>query len=199
MDIEQFKKEVSAGIIRDKYYFYKRDEKSKELALQELSSLMNFFRQELKLYSYIFYGTLLGAVREQNFILHDNDIDIAYLSHQHNKNDVLIEHEKIKSILTKKNLLAKALKAGHIHVWGLQQKIKIDVWTSWIGDNKLNVVPVIDNSLTKTHLIPFKAGTIKNYPFIIPNKSEEILNYLYLDWKNPRANNWRKAPWKEIL
>ena len=48
--------------------------------LLSMNELIKFFREECGVYAYICYGTLLGAVRNNDVIPHDNDYDIAYLS-----------------------------------------------------------------------------------------------------------------------
>ena len=44
------------------------------------SHLLDVLSDDAGVPAFVVYGTLLGAVRDQRLIKHDNDVDIAYLS-----------------------------------------------------------------------------------------------------------------------
>ena len=81
-----------------------------ELIYEQLLStkkLIDFFRKECGVYAYICYGTLLGAIRGNNVISYDNDVDIAYISKYHTMPEIRKELFHISEILIKHNLLGK--------------------------------------------------------------------------------------------
>ena len=68
-----------------KILFSNRSEKYKLLLSKEMSNICNFFKKELNLEVYLIFGTLLGAIREKDFINHDYDVDLAYISNNKSK------------------------------------------------------------------------------------------------------------------
>ena len=84
--------------IYNREYFYNRSEELKNQHVRDINDLINFFKINLNLKLHIHYGTLLGAVREHNFIAHDSDIDLAYISNYHIKKEVKKEIIKIMKI-----------------------------------------------------------------------------------------------------
>jgi phosphorylcholine metabolism protein LicD len=60
--------------------FSLRTEEMKTEIIKDMKTLELFFKEQLDLDTYLIYGTLLGAIREHDFIPHDTDIDIGYIS-----------------------------------------------------------------------------------------------------------------------
>jgi hypothetical protein len=200
MDIEQFKKDVASGQIKDLWYFYKRTEEEKQSATEATKQLSLFLQKEFHVDVYLIYGTLLGAIREKDFILYDHDVDIAYLSKYHTKEEVIEELRIIETKLKNKDLLSKTFNNnGHMHVWSPNKQLKIDVWTSWVENDSLYLIPFINGILTKQSLLPLQLDVFRGVEFNFPNNSEEILDCIYKNWKNPQPSNWEKLKWIEIL
>ena len=66
--------------------------------------------------AFAIYGTLLGAVREQGYIGHDVDFDVAYMSSLHEPRAVTAEFERVAMTLIKAGLEVDAkLSALHIN------------------------------------------------------------------------------------
>lgn len=198
-NLDHFKKLVQENKIIDKYYFYKRTEEQKQKQTEEMVWLVDYFKQNLKLKLYPVSGTLLGMVRDNDFIAHDNDVDMAYLSNQNNKKDVLKEFYEICQYLQNKTLLARLCRKGQLHCWGKSKIFKYDIWTSFIINDKFYLVPLIDGELNKEILIPFKSHIFRNCSFDIPNKPQEILNFIYSNWKKLDFSLGERYKWKRIL
>jgi len=163
--------------------FSEKDETTKQQYIVDLKS----FEQEminLKLPIYLIYGTLLGALREKDFIAHDTDIDIAYLSSCKNKEDVRIERQELIKYFTEHNMMRSNLPTIGIKTKYGASEDMFDLWASWIEEDKYYLIPQI-NGLNKEILLPFKTLNFKGTNFLIPNKSEELLDIVYFDWKTP--------------
>ena len=198
-NLEHFKKLVQEGKIKDKWYFYKRTEETKQKQVIGMLNIIEYFKENLNLTLYPISGTLLGMIREKDFILHDNDVDLAYLSNKHTKNEVLDEFYQICDFLKKENLLTRLCKKGQLHCYDEKKFFKYDIWTSFIINNKYYLIPLINGELKKDFILPLKTQNFRGFDFMIPQKSEKLLNYIYIDWKNINYNLGSNLKWKNIL
>ena len=159
---------------------------------------------------YLMYGTLLGAIRENNFIDSDNDIDLAYISKYHKFEDVF--KEMIMINLTLSNLghilsfgegSGLPRHSGHAHIFSEDKKCVFDVWTSWIGEDNKYYFYSMGMGLDSSVLLPLTTGTILDKKLPIPCKSEKLLEYLYTaDWKKPlnrKSYYYNKNYWEPLI
>jgi phosphorylcholine metabolism protein LicD len=181
-----------------KRIFGERPSEEKAKLLYEMKKIEQFFQKTLNLDLYLIYGTLLGAIRNKDFISHDNDVDFAYLSAYEKKKDVLQEFKRIKKILQKNHLLIKAKKNGQIHCSSMSDNFVFDIWTSFIANQRLYLIPS-NNSYSSTSIVPFQKIIFLNYEFNIPNDSSSLLNELYYNWQTPMTENYRKFELIKIL
>jgi len=200
IDLEEFKKRVKEGKIKNKRYFYRMNEISKQKIVRNMHALIQFFKNKCDIDIYLIYGTLLGAIREHDFIEHDCDIDFAYLSKETHKRDIIIEYEKIISILKRYDMLSKICRDGHLFISSPNKENKFDLWTSFCIDNKYSLVPIYDNEIDSSIIIPLKTMIFKNYTFLIPNNSEKLLDLIYHNWERPiLESRGTKNKWKNIF
>jgi phosphorylcholine metabolism protein LicD len=165
MNLEEFKKGVAEGKIKDKWYFYKRTEDNKNALVRDMATLTSFIKDKFNLDIYLVYGTLLGAIRENNFIEHDNDVDFAYLSKQTNPTDILHEFYGLCAILKNHDILSKICSNGHLHVHSPNKRNKFDLWTSYIINDKYYLVPLFAGELKSSIILPLKQLNFKNQNF----------------------------------
>ena len=128
----------------------------------------------------------MGAVREHNFIAHDSDIDLAYISNYHIKKEVKKEIIKIMKILEENNMLIKNFNnKGQMHIRVPNGTLVVDVFTSWIENKACHLVP-FGKICSENIIYPFKKCLFRDLDnFDIPNQSKTLLNILYKNWNVP--------------
>jgi hypothetical protein len=136
------------------------------------------------------YGTLLGAVRENNFISHDTDIDLAYISKFHTKEEASKERLYIIEALTSYGFLRS------FNTVGIKVKYNtcdwFDIWASWINENgNYNCIPYL-NICRKETVLPLQSFKFRDETFFIPKQSEKLLDAIYKDWKQPIKTDYNK-------
>lgn len=164
-------------------------EEQKSKYTSDLKELELYFKIEFNLTIYLMYGTLLGAIRDRDYISHDTDIDLGYLSSYNNEKDVCTERKLIINKLESDKILRCRETSGI--------KVKFngsdfDIWTSWINaEGKYLIVPLSDLG-SKEVILPFKTLSFRGLDFSVPQKSEELLSKIYVDWKTPLTVNYFK-------
>ena len=200
MNIEEFKKDVTNKKIKDLWYFYKRSNDNKNALVRDMNSLTLFIKDKFNLDIYLVYGTLLGAIRENDFMAHDNDVDFAYLSKTDNAKDALHEFYGISAILKNHNMLGKVCCNGQLHVYSPNRRNKFDLWSSYISEDKFYLIPLFDGDMDSSIITPLKQIKFRSCDLLIPNKSELFLDNTYKNWKLPILDNKGLIKsWKKIL
>jgi hypothetical protein len=182
-------------------HFYNRSDELKDQHIKDIKDLIYFFKDKLNLKMHIQYGTLLGAVRNKDFISYDKDIDLSYISNYHTKEEVKKEIISIAEVLKKEEMLIKDFNnRGQMHIRVPNGKFVVDVFTSWVENDKYYLVP-FGEICSASYIYPFKIDILRNVDFLIPNKSEELLDILYKDWNNSikKEDNYLKLPKRSIL
>jgi hypothetical protein len=198
-DLNHFKKLVKEGKIKDKWYFYKRTEKEIQFQINEIPQLIDYFNKNFGVILYPVSGTLLGIIRDGNFIAHDNDIDLAYLSLKNSKKLILEEFHDICDKLKTDGLLTKIKINGQLHCFWKKREFKYDIWTSFIINEKYYLCPILNGEIDKSIITPFKYNSFKNINILIPNNSEKLLDSIYENWKQIDYKIGGKNKWKNIL
>jgi glycerol-3-phosphate cytidylyltransferase len=156
---------------------------------KDIKIFSEIFKHKYNLPLYLIYGTLLGAIREKDFISYDTDVDLAYLSRYSKKEDVL----------TERICLIDRLEGAGLLRWRETVGIKtnfngndFDIWTSWIDENDLyNILP-FEPFCSKDTVIPLKPYEFRGEQILIPWQSIELLDKIYVNWQIPVKENYLK-------
>jgi phosphorylcholine metabolism protein LicD len=168
-----------------KWTFSMVDEDKKNQYIHDLK-LFEKEMQSLRMPIYLIYGTLLGAIRDKDFISHDSDIDVAYLSKYQSIEKVIQERHNLKNYFIKHNLLRTTRNTQGLKVRYLNTNL--DVWTSWIDNNVVHISPLF-HIYKKKDVFPLKELQFRKEKFSVPNQSEIILDKVYRTWKEPITKN----------
>lgn len=137
-------------------------------------------------------GTLLGAVREGDFIAHDEDIDLAFLAED--KQRVL---DALPAMLEAGFAIARYNRRGVLSV--IRQGEYIDLYFfRQIGDNRRSCDGWVVLEPFLTEVLPFR---FKGVDFLVPNAYHDYLVSEYgVDWRTPVVwNDYQMPWWKKIL
>ncbi len=185
--LENFKEKTKAEIAKLGYrkYFYQFNELEKERFAKEMKDIDMYFGSEFGVTVYPVYGTLLGMMRDGDFIPWDTDVDLAYLSKYHTRVEVLREFNEICTYLAMNGLLLKKIPtASHIHIYSPLKGLKLDMWISWIDENgKYHLVWTVWGDESKEILLPWRMIEFKGQTFPLMNNAKRFLDIHYGNWQ----------------
>jgi hypothetical protein len=187
--------------IYNREFFSTRCDAVKNQHVKDITDLIEFFKTKFNLKLHIHYGTLLGTIRDHDFICHDKDIDLVYISEFSHKEVVKKELIDIAEILRSYGMLIKDFNnRGQMHVKVPNGSLVVDVFTSWISNEKYNLIP-FGEICSEDIIYPFKSSMLRCVKFEIPNQSEKLMDILYRNWKNliPKDENYLKLPKRSNL
>jgi hypothetical protein len=135
------------------------------------------------------YGTLLGAVREQDFIGHDSDVDLAYVSRERHPLDVVRESFRLQRHLKERGYAvdrysASALKVDVVEADGTVRGL--DVFGGYFLDGRLYLMGEIGTPFEEEWIFPLGTCTLAGRTLPAPAKPEKLLEATYgPGWRIP--------------
>lgn len=140
-------------------------------------------------------GTLLGVVRDQRLIDHDDDIDLAIILNAKTAEEASTEWKVLLGLLRDDGVLqeedienpaiAKLTRAG---------EVKIDLFPAWFEGDQFFLYPHTWGTLGRSDVLPLQACKVSGYP--IPAEPEKMLAINYGDgWREP--DPYFKFPWSK--
>ena len=160
-------------------YFHKKNSynsKQRDKFFEEtIKIIQNYFTKTF----FISCGTLLGYIRENNFIDWDDNIDLSFYF----ENNSLIKLEKLQRIMLEKHYVARIIrKKKYLKLSIFKYGYKLDLCSlykekSYFKANLYKMPTIYCDEL--------KAVNFKNVTINIPKKYENYLLYLYGNWKTP--------------
>lgn len=174
-----------------KILFSQRSENYKNILGKEIENLSIFFKKEFNIELFLIFGTLLGAIREKDFIAHDTDIDMGYISKFTTKDEVNKEFDLICDVLQSKNLFIRRRGHKHFDCKSINKIYYFDIWVSYINKNGDFRLAPFHVPFIKTDFLPLKSILFRQTLVNIPQNPELILDKLYKNWQTPLSTNFR--------
>ena len=203
---DELKRKIEQGYIFDKRgrlapAWNRRDHTAAFEAFEKISRIV---KSEFGYDLFIFYGTLLGCVREGDFIAHDNDLDFAYISRHCERDLVAAEFQRLCALLIDHGFYGTLYRHG----FGIKSPVSLDIYYTWFDSSNLfqasfgyhgDAIPFgLDFSASEEKTLgPFKVR--------VPNAADRILEQLYgPTWRTPNPgfshySRNRKIPIQYLL
>ena len=172
--------------------------------LNAYERMNNIFKTKFGYNLYFIGGTLLGYIRENDFLENDKDMDISYFSKYTNVIDVRKEILEIISTLIDsgeelyfiRNLDYSVVK--NYFRWRVDERDRIDVMPTWTQDGMIYRPTFVSYEGTSDIILPLKKEKFYDHDVFIPNKPEIKLANVYGDnWKTPDRGFKKKTRWND--
>ncbi len=135
------------------------------------------------------YGTLLGAVREQNFIGHDSDVDLGYVSRHTHPLDVIRESFRLQRSLQEKGFMVDRYSAAAFVVEVVEADGGVrglDVFGGYFLNGRLYLMGEIGTPFEESWIFPLGTCTLAGRTLPAPARPEKMLEATYgPGWKVP--------------
>ena len=179
-----------------------RNEKEINYIYNNLINILKKLLILLKEFNIIYWitsGTLLGCIREQRIIKHDDDIDICILKKDFFKlqnKEVFIKAKELGIKFTQLNKNYNALNAELIREDNNHNFMCVDIFPyqninqkyDYIFENYRKLYP--NEYYYHEELFPLKKGKLNELEVNIPNKSLEIVKRMFgNDWSIPKITH----------
>lgn len=138
---------------------------------------------------FVAYGTLLGAVRDGDFIGHDSDADIGYVSQHAHPVDAILE-----SFGLQRRLLAMGYRVQRYSGLGLKVLVRegesswrgLDVFGGFLRDDMLYLMGEVGHPFRSEWLYPRGTARLGDREVPVPAQPEHLLEAMYgPSWRVP--------------
>lgn len=201
-DIEDLRAKFAEGFVFDRSG---RLRLSKKLDTQWQSQVISLYETTAQVVkattgydSFVFYGSLLGQVREGGFIGHDNDFDAAYLSKHTDGPTAAAELRDVAFALVDAGMDVECkYSALHIHD-ATDPSLRIDLFHTYFdGDDNL-ALPfgrAGAHEFTRDDWSGVTDGDMAGHTVSVPHNAEKLVAHLYGEnWNIPQAGfSWDEA------
>ena len=164
-----------------------------EGAFRALERGNEIFKQLFSKEFFICYGTLLGCIRDHDFIEHDDDVDVCFLAKGASLQDATQEFLDMVQALRSRGEVISVQSNIQFH-WRLGG-IEIDVFMAWLEGDRLYCYNV-GGELSHEQIYPLVHHNFKGRDVLIPRDSTAVLELIYgPGWRTPdRQFQWRPSP-----
>jgi hypothetical protein len=156
--------------------------------LEDLRQLLTKL-SEFGVDGFLAYGTLLGAVRSQSFIAHDNDVDIAYVSRFENPADVAAESLDLQHWLVANGWHVSRSRPGFCRVRAGEDagpERSIDIFSGYFCGGHFAIERWVRAPMRRADILPLGRVSLEGVKLPAPARPEMLLEATYGDgWRIP--------------
>lgn len=145
--------------------------------------------KDLGVDAFLAYGTLLGAVREQDFIGHDSDVDLGYVSRHHHPVDVMRESFRLQRELLLRGYPVDRYSgaAFKVDVREADGSLRgLDVFGGFFLGGRLYLMGEVGTPFEEDWIFPLGTCTLAGRTLPAPAHPEKLLEAMYgPSWRVP--------------
>lgn len=167
-----------------------KERNQEENIFRALKEGNEIFEAEFSKNLFICYGTLLGCIRDNDFIPHDDDVDVCFLADEEGLDAAVDEFRKVVRTLTTAGHVIQFDSSAQFH-WRLQGT-SLDVFMAWIEGDRLYMYNA-GGTFSRDQIFPLMDREFKGHRVLVPNESEALLEMIYGPrWRIPDPSfQWR--------
>lgn len=144
---------------------------------------------ELGVQAFPAYGTLLGAVREGEFLGHDSDADLGYVSRHHTPIEVITESYRLQRAVNERGFETYRYSgaAFRIDVRESDGSVRgLDLFGGFLDHGRLYLMGEVGTEYDEAWLYPFGTCTLAGRTYPAPARPEKLLEAMYgVSWRVP--------------
>ena len=162
---------------------------SEELVFRSLARGNLVFNRLFGKGLFVFFGTLLGCIRSNDFIDHDDDVDVCFLSRGADAEAAAGEFNDVVRTLRAHGERVEWPGNAHFH-WN-----HLDVFTAWFEDGELYTYNA-GGECPRDAVLPLRTHPFMGREVVVPNQPERVLELIYgPGWRVPDPMfQWRVPP-----
>lgn len=139
--------------------------------------------------AFVAYGTLLGAVREHDFLGHDSDADLGYVSRCTHPVDAMLESYDLQRAMEEAGFQTTRYSGAAFKIVideGQGNRRTVDVFGGFMSDERLHLLGEIRTPFKAEWIWPLSTVTIRGWEFAAPARPENLLEVTYgKNWRTP--------------
>ncbi len=161
------------------------------LYLENYEKINRVFEKYFGYNLYFIGGTLLGYIRENDFLEHDKDMDVSYFSKYEHVADVRNEMIEICEKLLEIGEPIVFIRSNFSTVkyfikYRINMDDRIDIMPSWQQGGRIYRPTFVGYEGTKDIILPLRDAKFYGHNILIPNQPEVKLAHVYGDnWRIP--------------
>lgn len=197
--LKKYELKYNAHGIKRTFEFWSETEK--KTYLSEVADLIQYIHDNCSLHVSLGFGAVLGKIRNNDLIAHDDDLDILVGFDSKIVPDISSALERLKKCL--KDSPWKVEGRFFSHLWvKLPCQIRADVFVGLFEGEHLSFYPSARHSLLRSDVFPTENDQLCEVTLPFPALSETYLEKTYgVDWRTPSirfAHPWDRTQFSDI-